>query len=175
MSTLLRKLCESDLERLLEWRNSDEVRHYMYNQELVSREDHLRWFSGISKDPTRHPMILEIDGEPSGFVNIGPVRAGGIADWGFYAAPGAPRGTGRKLGGSALKYAFEQMKLHKICGQVIAFNHASQRFHEGLGFRREGVLVDQHFDGRQYHDVVCFGLTLPMWQTRSTEIPYAEQ
>jgi len=32
-----------------------------------------------------------------------------------------------------------------------------------LGFQREGVLRQQHFDGQQYHDVVCFGLLANEW------------
>jgi UDP-4-amino-4,6-dideoxy-N-acetyl-beta-L-altrosamine N-acetyltransferase len=53
--------------------------------------------------------------------------------------------------------------LHKLCGQALAFNERSIRFHQNLGFRREGVLRQQHFDGEQYHDVVCFGLLASEW------------
>ena len=92
------------------------------------------------------------------------IAAGGIADWGFYAAPDAPKGTGRKLGASALTYAFARLELHKVCGQALDFNERSIHFHLRLGFQQEGVLREQHFDGEQYHGIVCFGLLATEWQ-----------
>jgi UDP-4-amino-4,6-dideoxy-N-acetyl-beta-L-altrosamine N-acetyltransferase len=154
---------ESDLERVLSWRNHPEVRRYMYTQHAISLEEHARWFARVSQDPERHLLVFEIDKSPLGFISIHPIASGGIADWGFYAAPDAPKGTGRALGQAALRYAFEAACLHKLCGQALAFNERSIRFHLSLGFQREGVLRQQHFDGQHYHDVVCFGLLANEW------------
>lgn len=164
MNALLRPLREKDLEMLFKWRNSPDVRRFMYTTEEIRWEGHVRWFEGISSDGSRHPLILDCDGVPAGFVNIGPVKFGGVSPWGFYAAPGSRKGTGRALGNEALRFAFEVLGLHKICGEALAFNEASRRLHLALGFREEGMLVDQHFDGDKYHDVVLFGMTLPTWK-----------
>lgn len=99
-----------------------------------------------------------------GFINIHQIAAGGIADWGFYAAPDAPKGTGKQLGQAALQYAFSVVGAHKLCAQALHFNERSVRFHLNLGFQQEGTLRDQHFDGQNYHDVVCFGLLASEWQ-----------
>lgn len=165
----LRPLAEADLDMLLDWRNSEEVRRFMYSSHPIAHDEHRRWFEAIRKDQRRHPLIFEREGVPSGFVNLGPVQAGGIADWGFYAAPGAPRGTGRMLGTAALTHAFDDLALHKVCGEALGFNEASRRFHLSLGFRQEGVLVEQHFDGKAYHDVVRFGMTVVQWQAFTHE------
>lgn len=154
----VRPMKEGDLEQVLTWRNHPEVRRYMYTQHEISLEEHTRWFGRVSQDPERHLLVFEIDTTPLGFINIHQIATGGIADWGFYAAPDAPKGTGHALGQAALRYAFDAVGLHKLCGQALAFNERSIRFHLNLGFQREGVLRQQHFDGRRYHDVVCFGL-----------------
>lgn len=159
----VRPLNEGDLEQVLSWRNNPEVRRYMYTQREISLEEHVRWFARASQDPERHLLVYEPDGAPLGFMNIHQVATGGIADWGFYAAPNAPKGTGHGLGQAALRYAFEAAGLHKLCGQALAFNERSIRFHLNLGFQQEGVLRQQHFDGQQYHDVVCFGLLASEW------------
>ena len=135
----------------------------MYTQHEISLPEHALWFARVSQDPERHLLVFEIDKSPLGFINIHQIASGGIADWGFYAAPDAPKGTGRALGQAALHHAFETLALHKLCGQALAFNERSIRFHLNLGFQREGVLRQQHYDDQQYHDVVCFGLLASEW------------
>lgn len=154
---------EGDLEQVLSWRNHPNVRRYMYTQHEISLDEHARWFSRTSQDPNRHLLVFEIDAEPLGFINIHQMGSGGVADWGFYVAPDAPKGTGQTLGQAAMRYAFEVASLHKLCGQALVFNERSIRFHVKLGFQREGVLRQQHFDGQQYHDVICFGLLANEW------------
>jgi UDP-4-amino-4,6-dideoxy-N-acetyl-beta-L-altrosamine N-acetyltransferase len=160
----IRPMNQGDLEQVLSWRNHPDVCRYMYTQHEISIEEHVRWFDKASRDPERRLLIFEIDSLPLGFIHIHQIAKGGIADWGFYAAPDAPRGTGHALGKAALRYAFESEGLHKLCGQALAFNDRSIRFHLKLGFHREGVLRQQCFDGQQYHDVVCFGLLAQEWR-----------
>ena len=154
---------ERDLEQVLSWRNHPDIRRYMYTQHEISLEEHTSWFARVSQDPERHLLVFEVDAIPLGFINIHQIAPGGIADWGFYAAPDAPKGTGRTLGDAALLYAFKTVGLHKLCGQALVFNERSIRFHLDLGFQREGVLRHQHFDGQHYHDVLCFGLLASEW------------
>ncbi len=151
-------MTREDLERVLNWRNHQEVRRYMYTQHEISLVEHTRWFERVSLDAGRHLLIFENDAVPLGFANIHQIAAGGVADWGFYTAPDAPQGTGRQLAQAVLHYAFGQAGLHKICGQAIAYNERSIKLHHNLGFQQEGTLREQHFDGERYHDVVCFGL-----------------
>lgn len=154
----------SDLEMVLAWRNHPEIRRYMYSQHEITLEEHSQWFKRATQDGGRHLLIFEADGMPLGFINISEAAPGGTADWGFYAAPEAPRGTGRKLGHAALRYAFTEACLQKLCGQALAYNQKSIEFHLSLGFTRERILRQQHFDGQHYHDVVCFGLLASEWK-----------
>lgn len=160
---LVRLMNEDDQGHVLSWRNNPEVRRYMFTQHELSSEEHTLWFARASQDPDTHLLVFEIDKRPLGFINIHQVASGGIADWGFYAAPAAPKGTGRALGEAALGYAFETLGLHKLCGKALAFNERSIRLHMNLGFECEGVLRNQHFDGQLYHNVLCFGLFANEW------------
>ncbi len=159
-------MTEADLETVLSWRNHKEVRRFMYTQHEISKEEHSRWFERASTDPKRHLLIYQLGNKALGFVNIHEIASGGIADWGFYAAPDSPRGTGSALGYAVLQHAFQTLNLHKLCGQTIAFNEHSIRFHMKLGFLKEGVLRQQYFDGNNYHDVWCFGLLAALWQAK---------
>jgi RimJ/RimL family protein N-acetyltransferase len=109
-------------------------------------------------------MVEEL-GSPIGYIKFVGVSDGGVADWGFYAHPDALRGTGRKIGKTALNYAFNELNLHKVRGQALAFNTRSIAFHQRLGFIKEGVLRDQYQIDGMYHDLICFGLIKQDWFT----------
>jgi UDP-4-amino-4,6-dideoxy-N-acetyl-beta-L-altrosamine N-acetyltransferase len=160
---MVRLMTESDTQQVLLWRNHPEIRRYMFSQNEISVEEHACWFKTLSKQLGRHLLIFEISGRPLGFINLNQLKNSLTAEWGFYLDPDAPLGTGRIFGKAVLSYAFETIGLHKICCQVLGFNERSIRFHLNLGFQREGVLRQQHFDGQAYHEVVCLGILSQEW------------
>jgi UDP-4-amino-4,6-dideoxy-N-acetyl-beta-L-altrosamine N-acetyltransferase len=164
---LIRSMTEDDLPMVLTWRNHPEVRRYMFTQHEISLAEHTQWFMRVVQDNTRRLLIVQEQGSPIGYVQFSNVEPGGVADWGFYARPEASKGTGSKLGVSALDHAFGQLKLHKVCGQAIDTNQASIRFHERWGFKREGVLRDQKRMNEQYQTLICFGLLAHEWQAHT--------
>lgn len=160
----VRSMEQDDLDMVLAWRNHPEVRRFMLTHHEITLAEHTQWFTRLSKDHTRRLLIVQEYGCPIGYVQFCNVEPGGVADWGFYARPEAAKGTGRKLGATALDYAFDQLNLHKVCAQVIESNQASIRFHERLGFKPEGVLRDQKRVIDQYETLICFGMLANEWQ-----------
>lgn len=163
-SCRIRAVVDVDLPMLLFWRNHEDIRRLMFTQHEISLEEHRNWFAKASIDSTRRLLIVEDVSVPLGYVQFSHVAPGGVADWGFYACPDAPKGSGRKLGQMALNHAFGELKLHKVCGQAIESNAASIAFHKRLGFAQEGVLRDQQRIGGDYHSLVRFGLLAHEWQ-----------
>lgn len=159
----VRLMQESDLEQVLYWRNHIDVRRFMYSQHEIGSDEHKRWFASAVQDNQRHLLVFELDGQARGFVQFKQHDNGVIADWGFYLAPEAEKGTGKKLGVAALRYAFGEKHFHKVCGEALGFNEKSIRFHLGLGFQQEGILREHYFDGAHYHDVYCFGVLSHEW------------
>lgn len=166
-NVLIRSMAEDDLPMVLAWRNHPEVRRFMFTQHEISLEEHTQWFMRVVQDNTRRLLIVQLQGKPIGYVQFSNVEPGGVADWGFYARPDAAKGTGRKLGASALDHAFGQLKLNKVCGRAIDTNQASIRFHERLGFKREAVLRDQKRINDEYQTLICFGLLAHEWQAHT--------
>ena len=160
---LVREMTEQDLDLVLQWRNHIDVRRYMFNQKKIALEEHRNWFERVSQDSSRHQLIFEVNNVPSGAINFSLHDSATNADWGFYLAPDAVKGSGHELGLVALDYAFSKLRLHKVCGEALAFNERSINFHLSLGFKKEGVLRENCFDGKVCHDVVCFGLLAFEW------------
>jgi UDP-4-amino-4,6-dideoxy-N-acetyl-beta-L-altrosamine N-acetyltransferase len=171
----LAPLQADDLATVRAWRNHPDVQRHMFSTHAIGEAEHLAWFARQRADPSRRLWLFRRDGQPLGFVHFSGVEAGGVAEWGFYAAPGAPKGTGRALGQAALARAFGAEQLHKVCGQVLAGNAASLALHRRLGFAEEGVLRQQHRSAdahaAHYHDVHCFGLLRADWPGPMQERP----
>lgn len=161
--TFIRPMTASDLPQTLAWRNHPDISRWMYSRHLIGIDEHRQWFERTSQNGQCHLLIFELDAQPMGFVQLTRLHGGPIADWGFYAAPYAQKGTGRLLGNCALRHAFGPLGLHKVCGEAIADNTRSIRLHLALGFSQEGLQSEQYFDGTHYHDVLCFGLLAAKW------------
>jgi len=144
----VRPMTAADVAPALAWRNHPAVRAVMFTQHEITLQESRRWFEAASADPLRHLLIYEQDGTPTGFASLARhPDAPEVADWGFYVAPGAPRGSGTALGVAVLAHAFGALALEEVRGAVLGFNAASLRLHDKLGFRRRGedgppVLVD---------------------------------
>lgn len=158
----VRPLREEDLANVLQWRNHPDVRRFMYTKHEISLAEHRAWYEKVLKDHRYHLLIVEDDYEALGFVQF-TEQGSSIAKWGFYAAPGAPKGSGQKIGIAALNHAFQRIGFHKISGEAMAFNERSLALHRRLGFREEGILRDGHFDGDLYHDVYRFAILADEW------------
>lgn len=149
---------------VLAWRNHPAVRSCMLTQHEISLQEHRKWFERVQHDKTQLQLIMSYGGDAIGFVQFNPVCQGCISDWGFYARSDAPKGSGTKLAQAALKHAFEDLGLHKVCGQAIESNARSIAFHQKLGFTEEGRLRDQKRIGNQYNTLFCFGLLAQDWK-----------
>ena len=164
LATGVRRMTAADLDLVRAWRNRADIRQWMFTQHEIGAAEHAAWFDRASQAADRCLLIYEEAGVPRGFVHFSNVAPGAAADWGFYTSADAPKGTGRALGHAALDYAFDALALHKVCGQMLASNAASIRFHQSLHFTQEGVLRAQYFIGGVHLDLLCFGLLVDEWR-----------
>ena len=162
----LRPMITSDLENILKLRNHPKIRQYMLSQHEISIEEHSSWFKSVSNDRNVMLYVFDLDELCIGFVQFKRTNHCGVVDWGFYVAPDAPRGTGKKLGNAALHQAFEIEGFRKVCGQALKCNKPSHQFHKSLGFVQEGILRYDHLRGGKYQELVCFGLLSNKWKEK---------
>lgn len=157
MSGNVRPMTVADLDCVLGWRNHPAIRAWMFSGKEIAKNEHAEWFSRASMTPNQWLFIYEVVGRPLGFMNLRADATTRNAEWGFYTAPDAPRGTGSAMGQAVIALAFADLGIRKITGQVLDFNRRSAAFHRRLGFALEDTLKRHHFDGLTYHDVLLFG------------------
>ncbi len=81
------------------------------------------------------------------------------------------QGLGTEAGQLGLRFAFQELNLHRLTATVFSYNVASLRLCEKLGFRREGVYREfLQRDGQRY-DMILFGLLRHEWPALGQQAP----
>jgi len=131
----LREVMRDDLPLVLGWRNHPSVRHAMLSSEIISYDEHLRWFEQTLASESSIHLIFEHDAEPQGVVYIHDWSGDSkIGKWGFYKRPYAKRGMGRIMCREALDYFFCELGAQEIKAEVLINNNRSLDLHLDLGF-----------------------------------------
>ena len=166
MSVHLRPVETGDSDRLLDWRNREQVAAYMYTDHQISPEEHARWFAAATAAPDRRYWIIELDRQPVGLANlagIDPARR--RCEWAYYLAETSVRGRGV---GAAVEFVmidhvFGTLGLHKLWCEVLIENEAVWKLHLSFGFVREALYRDHVWKVGRFQDVVGLGLLAPDW------------
>ena len=78
-----------------------------------------------------------------------------------------PRGWDRGLGSEAIRlflgYGFEQLGVHRISLDVLAFNPRAKRVYDNVGFVTEGVLREEHRWGDEWIDDTIMSILARDW------------
>lgn len=111
-------------------------------------------------DDDRLIGLLEFDGvdwsNRTTFVSIG---IGEVAD--------RHLGYGQDAMTAALRFAFHELNLYRVCLTVFSYNEPAMALYERLGFVREGMYREHlERDGRRY-DMVLYGLLRPEWEKKN--------
>lgn len=160
----LRPMHESDLARVLDWRNHPSIRGYMYTQHKITMSEHRAWWDGVKDNRKARFYIYERQNQQLGYVAFSDITpATGVATWGFYTAPGASKGTGSLLSLAAMDEAFGPLGLRKLSGEAIGRNSASIGLHESFGFQREGLFRNHVLIGGTFDDVIRLALFSDDW------------
>jgi len=170
---LLREVKPSDKNMLRTWRNLPGVNRYLYNDHEISTEEHNRWFQGVFTDPSRRYWIISCDEEDVGVAYLYNIDLKNQrCYWAFYLA--SPNTRGKGIGSfveySILKHVFDDMKLQKLCAEVLAFNEPVTNMHKGFGFVEEGRFRKHIYKGGQFDDIICVAMLKEDWETKRPEI-----
>lgn len=161
---VLRDIEDAELELMLSWRNAPSVRENMYTRHEISFAEHLSWWVKTKNDPRHSYFMYESDTVPLGIVGFNNIDSENRnCSWAFYAATDAPRGTGSKMEYLAINYAFDELGLHKLQCEVLAYNEPVVRLHKKFGFSVEGVFKDQHRIKDRYVDIFRLALMRSEW------------
>lgn len=159
----LRPMTEEDTSDIICWRNSEAVKKHFIYREPFTEAGHKAWIENMIKTgKTVQMMICEkASGRAVGSVyirDIDPVHKKG--EYGIFIGEEEARGQG--IGTEAarlmIRYAFEELRLHKLFLRVFADNPRAIRSYEKAGFEKEAYLRDEVFLDGNYHDMLLMAV-----------------
>jgi len=164
----LRRPEPKDVESMYGYRNDPEIVAALGSfSKGYSRSDILEWVERQRKSTDDIVWVIA-DAEDNcighcGLYQINSIT--GVAETAICIGSSSYRGaqTGREVMKAVINYAFEQLNLRKIRGDVLSSNKISLSFTRKMGFKEECVLREQEYRNGQYVDVHVFGLFRRDW------------
>ncbi|WP_327438520.1 GNAT family protein [Pseudomonas donghuensis] len=175
----LRAIEASDIDQLNRWANAPELWeklggwHFPY-----SRQSTEQWVRGINNNDMKN-QVYAIDTEEQGLV--GTANLVNI-DWknknafhGMMLGDKESRGKGyaQDTVMTIMRYAFEELGLNRLDGDMISSNALSVNFYtKRCGWEIEGTKKDWFYRKGQYFDKVVVGITRARYEEFCSSINY---
>jgi diamine N-acetyltransferase len=156
----LRPLTVEDAELTLRWRSDD--RASLLNRGAISATEQAAWIA--SRPTSEFTFVIELaSGEPVGMLSLVNVdRSNRRAEPARFliGEPDSVRGLPVAVEAMKLLYefTFDELKLHRVHGTVVADNRLMVKWQKFLGMKEEGVLRQHYFIGGEYRDAICLAM-----------------
>lgn len=162
----LRAVEEGDLPLLHAWANDADLWRNLGGWRFPSSLDSTKaWFAGLKSDNANHRWIIETLDEPQviGTANLINIDwKNGVAFHGMMLGPMDLRGKGygRDTVMAVMRYAFDELGLWRLDGDIIEDNAASHALYVGkCGWKEEGRQRGWHYRAGRRWDRILVGVT----------------
>jgi RimJ/RimL family protein N-acetyltransferase len=164
-SIRLRAFERDDLEQVIRWVNDESITRNLSDAFIypVSRSDEMKWLESVALANHREKVfaIVKETGELIGSVGLHNLNwverkgelgilIGEKSCWG--------KGYGKEAILAILHIAFNRMNLHRVYLRVFENNERAIRLYEKCGFRREGLLREDHYYAGEYFNTLVMGI-----------------
>lgn len=166
---------EEDFQQLIDWIPNEEFclqwggpafTFPLTNEQL---NDYLQHANKDNADKYVFKAIDETNNEVIGHISLGNVdKANESARVGKVlvgSTNSRSKGYGTQMMSAILKFAFEELNLHKVTLGVFDFNKSAIKCYKKVGFQEEGFLRDARKNGQEYWNLIEMGILESEWKT----------
>ncbi len=152
---------ENDVTPYLEAINDPQYNQFFFRTPPVYEHNQRSWFRSL---PTRTDTVFTIAdfaGNSIGVVGLEKIDSvyGHAYIWTLIWDRTLHRqGIGTDVRMLIGKYGFDEVRLEKLCTEVLKCNIPSIKCNEKCGFEHEGLLRKHVYKNGRYHDVVSFAI-----------------
>jgi RimJ/RimL family protein N-acetyltransferase len=172
----LRALEPDDLERCYRWMNDSQVTRFLEGGRYpISMAQERDWLDNAVRSRGSFSDVLFAIETKEGGAHIGNAGLHGssaehrranlgivIGDKDYWS-----KGYGTDTVRTLLRFAFEQMNLHRVELGTFDFNERAQACYRKCGFVEEGCRRDDRYIDGRYHDLVIMGILRSEWEAAS--------
>lgn len=161
---ILRALEKSDMESLRSFHNDPAIGQLLGGwSHPISSEQQNEWFHRQAQD-TRN-LRFAIDTQEDGFIGIATITDIDLKNRSAYHGIIIGKknmqghGYGRDTVMTTMKYAFEELQLHRLDGDIVEHNIPSYNlFIQKCGWKEEGRLREHAYRNNRYYDRIIVGI-----------------
>jgi len=125
----------SEIKMILNWRNNENIRKWMYTQDEISLQDHLSFIESLKIAKDKLYFLVKKNSENIGVVNFTNLNKNDIY-FGLYANPTTKLlGVGRILERISIDFAFNELKVKKLKLEVFEDNIQVRNLHKKYKFK----------------------------------------
>lgn len=154
-------LSNEEKEMVRNWRNSEQVKKWMFSDHTISPEEHSLFTERLKSDERNFYWVVKRSGGGyCGVILLNEVDFKNMnAYLGIYANPDYHiPGVGRILMDSLKTVTFDLAHLHTLKLEVIETNGRALDFYRKSGFIEEGKLKEFVFKDGRWYDVIIMGM-----------------
>ncbi|UPT70017.1 MAG: UDP-4-amino-4,6-dideoxy-N-acetyl-beta-L-altrosamine N-acetyltransferase [Flavobacterium sp. JAD_PAG50586_2] len=157
-----------DKKIVLEWRNDENIRKWMYNTDVVLLENHLQFIERLKDDKSKLYFLVRRKNVPVGVVSLIDIKDT-VGDWGYYIAPSLhDKNLGVEFYYYALLYFYRSLKFSKIIGYVLKDNKSANSFSDLFGFTKVLQMKEVGNVSQEYY---FREMTAEIWEEKVLQNP----
>lgn len=163
---------DNDMKQQLRyWRNQEFVRKKMFNQGVISKEEHEAFIEKLNLDNYTKIFIAFYENKPFGVLNY-HIREEGALEFGHYVIDEKyiNSGLGVVLEYALLNHAFEGLKVKKVYCRTLTYNKKVINLHRKFGFIVEKTLKNIARRNNDLLDACMQAIYPDIWEKQRKKI-----
>lgn len=156
----LRSITYDDTDMIVRWRNQENVIKYFFYRGEFTKESHENWLkTRVETGEVDQFVVVLKDGDrPIGCTYLRDIDyENSKAEYGVFIGEEAERGNGigKEILELTVRYAFDELKLHRVYARVLESNKPSLYCFLHCGFTQEALLRDtRRIEGKFVNTVI---------------------
>jgi UDP-4-amino-4,6-dideoxy-N-acetyl-beta-L-altrosamine N-acetyltransferase len=155
-------ISKEESEMILNWRNNDKIKKWMYTSHTISAEEHSRFMQAAKNDPKNFYWLAKDKANNYlGVISLNKVDIKNRSTYlGLHGNPEAPvAGSGYKLLEGIIWLAFDVFKLHELKLEVLEDNIQARNLYKKTGFHDEGRINGSILKNGKEQNIIIMGMT----------------
>lgn len=128
------QLNDTDKIEILQWRNSIDIKKWMYNTQDISKNDHLKFIESLKTDNKKQYFLLLKQNIKVGVVYFTDITTQ-CCKFGLYSSPKVNK-VGKILMDAICQYAFHSLGVHKLIAEVFSDNLKAINLYKQYDFKK---------------------------------------
>lgn len=167
----LRPIEREDAPMIAAWINDPEVRTFVRRNRPMNVASEIEFIDRINADETMVALVITLkDGDRAiGVTGLHAIDSRNrSAEFGISIGdkPNWGQGYGKEVTQAMVDHAFGTLNMNRLALFIYDFNERAIRCYEKVGFRREGVLREEHYRDGRYCNTLVMSVLRSEWDER---------